>query len=162
LRGNTEGGIEVQIKVGEIIKAKREEKKISLVDFAREIGISPAYLSQLENGRKENPKLEIMLSITQALDIDLEMLLGLEQELESPALRIPSLLRLVIAKDRNLRVLDDKEVQKKISSFLDRVLECKYLIEDRDLYALFLEDINIQMENTLKRYMAMEILMNNK
>jgi len=152
----------VQIRVGEIIKAKRKEKKISLVDFAREIGISPAYLSQLENGRKENPKLEIMLSITQALDIDLDMLLGLEQELESPALRIPSLLRLVIAKDRNLKVLEDKEVQKKISGFLDRVLECKYLIEDRDLYNLFLEDLNIQMENTLKRYMAMEILMNNK
>jgi transcriptional regulator with XRE-family HTH domain len=152
----------VQIRVGEIIKAKRKEKKISLVDFAREIGISPAYLSQLENGRKENPKLEIMLSITQALDIDLDMLLGLEQELESPALRIPSLLRLVIAKDRNLKVLEDKEVQKKISGFLDHVLECKYLIEDRELYNLFLEDLNIQMENTLKRYMAMGILMNNK
>lgn len=152
----------MQIKVGEIIKAKREERRISLVDFAREIGISPAYLSQLENGRKENPKLEIMLSITQALDIDLDMLLGLEQELESPALRIPSLLRLVIAKDRNLKVLEDKEVQKKISSFLDRALECKYLIDDRNLYNLFLEDISIQMENTLKRYMAMEILMNNK
>ena len=154
--------MKVQIRVGEIIKAKRKEKKISLVDFAREIGISPAYLSQLENGRKENPKLEIMLSITQALDIDLDMLLGLEQELESPALRIPSLLRLVIAKDRNLKVLENKEVQKKISGFLDRALECKYLIEDRDLYNLFLEDLSIQMENTLKRYMAMEILMNNK
>jgi transcriptional regulator with XRE-family HTH domain len=152
----------MQIRVGEIIKAKREDKKISLVDFAREIGISPAYLSQLENGRKENPKLEIMLSITQALDIDLEMLLGLEQEPESPALRIPSLLRLAIAKDRNLKVLEDKEIQKKISGLLDRVLECKYLIEDNDLYNLFLEDLNIQMENTLKRYMAMEILMNNK
>ena len=152
----------MQIKVGEIIKAKREERKILLADFAHEIGISPAYLSQLENGRKENPKLEIMLSITQALDIDLEMLLGLEQEPESPALRIPSLLRLAIAKDRNLKVLEDKEVQKKISGFLDRVLECKYLIEDRELYNLFLEDIGIQMENTLKRYMAMLILMNNK
>jgi transcriptional regulator with XRE-family HTH domain len=152
----------VQIKVGEVIKAKREEKKISLVDFAREIGISPAYLSQLENGRKENPKLEIMLSITQALDIDLDMLLGLEQEPESPALRIPSLLRLAIAKDRNLKVLEDKEVQRKVSSLLDRTLECKYLIEDKNLYSLFLEDISIQLENTLKRYMAMEIILNSK
>ncbi len=152
----------MRIKVGEVIKAKREEKKISLVDFAREIGISPAYLSQLENGRKENPKLEIMLSITQALDIDLDMLLGLEQEPESPALRIPSLLRLAIAKDRNLKVLEDKEVQRKVSSLLDRTLECKYLIEDKNLYSLFLEDLSIQLENTLKRYMAMEIILNSK
>ena len=152
----------MQIKVGEVIKAKRKEKKISLVDFAREVGISPGYLSQLENGRKANPKLEVILEITQALDIDLDMLLGLEQESEAPALRIPSLIRLVIAKDRNLKVLEDKEVQKKISSLLDRTLECKYLIEDRELYSLFLEDVYVQMETALKRYMAMEIILNNK
>ena len=152
----------MQIKVGEVIKAKRKEKNISLVDFAREVGISPGYLSQLENGRKANPKLEVILEITQALDIDLDMLLGLEQESEAPALRIPSLIRLVIAKDRNLKVLEDKEVQKKISSLLDRTLECKYLIEDRELYSLFLEDVYVQMETALKRYMAMEIILNNK
>ena len=33
-----------------------------------------------------------------------------------PALRIPSLLRLVIAKDRNLKALEDREVQKKVSN----------------------------------------------
>jgi len=66
----------LQIKAGEIIKAKREEKKISLVDFAREVGISPGYLSQLENGKKVNPNLEVMLKITEGLDIDLDMLLG--------------------------------------------------------------------------------------
>lgn len=151
----------MQIKVGEVIRAKRKEKKVSLVDFAREVGISPGYLSQLENGRKANPKLEVMLKITQALDIELDMLLGLEQESEAPSLRIPSLLRLVIARDRNMKILEDKEMQKKISSLLDRVLECKYLIEDRELYSLFLEDITIQMETALKRYMAFEILFNN-
>ena len=152
----------MQIKVGEIIKAKREEKKISLVSFAREVGISPGYLSQLENGRKANPKLEVMLKIARAFDINLDILLGLEQESEVPALRIPSLLRLVIARDRNQRVLEDKEVQKKISSLLDRALECKYLIEDRELYGLFLEDVTIQMETALKRYMAVEILLNTR
>lgn len=152
----------MQIKVGEVIKAKRVEKQISLVNFAREIGISPGYLSQLENGRKANPKLEVIVKITQALDIELDLLLGLEQEPEAPALRIPTLLRLVIAKDRNLKVLEDKEVQRKISSLLDRALECKYLVEDKELYNLFLEDVNVQMETTLKRYMAMEILFNVK
>jgi transcriptional regulator with XRE-family HTH domain len=152
----------LRIKAGEIIKAKREEKKISLVDFARGVGISPGYLSQLENGKKANPNLKVMLKITQALDIEVDTLLGLEQEQESPALRIPSLLRLVIAKDRNMKVLEDKEVQKKICSMLDRALESKYLIEDPDLYSLFLEDVYIQMETALKRYMAMDILIQAK
>ncbi len=152
----------MQIKVGEAIRAKREEKQISLVDFAGQIGISPGYLSQLENGRKANPKLEVMLKITRALGIEIDMLLGLEQESEAPALRIPSLLRLAIAKDRNLKALEDKDVEKKISSLLDRALECNYLIEDRDLYSLFLEDVYIQMETALKRYMAMEILIQTR
>lgn len=150
----------MQIQVGEAIKAKRKEKKLSLTNFAREVGISPGYLSQLENGKKNNPKLEIMLKIAKALDIEIDMLLGLEQEPEVHARRIPSLIRLVIAKDRNQNILEDREIQKKISNHLDRLLECKYLIDDNELYGLFLEDVYVQMETTLKRYMAFGLLNN--
>lgn len=152
----------MQIKVGEIIRARREERNISLVNFAREIGISPGYLSQLENGRKVNPNLDIVLAIAQALDIEIDALLGLEQEAEMPSLRIPSLLRLIVAKDRNMKVLENREVQKKICNILDRALESKYLLEDETIYSLFLEDVYIQMETALKRYMAMEILISSK
>ncbi|NLV36341.1 MAG: helix-turn-helix transcriptional regulator [Clostridiaceae bacterium] len=152
----------MQIKMGEIIKARREELNVSLVDFARETGISPGYLSQLENSKKDNPNLEVVLKITQALDIDMDTLLGLEQESEIPSLRIPSLLRLVVAKDRNMKVLEDKEIQKKICNILDRALDSKYLIEDKNLYSLFLEDVYVQMETALKRYMAMDILIQNE
>lgn len=152
----------MQIKAGEIIKAAREERNISLVDFARGIGISPGYLSQLENGRKVNPKLEVVIKIAQALDIEIDMLLGLEQETEVQSLKLPSLLRLVIAKDRNMKVLEDKEVQKKICNILDRALHCRYLLEDENLYSLFLEDVYVQMETALKRYLAMDILINSK
>lgn len=150
----------MQIKVGELIRAKREEYNTSLVDFARQVDISPGYLSQLENGKKTNPSLEVMLKIAQELDLDIDSLLGLDQESETPALRIPSLLRLVIAKDRNLKALEDREIQRKISNLLDRILQSKYLIEDSELYGLFLEDLYVQTETTLKRYMSMEILKN--
>lgn len=149
----------MEIKVGEMIKAKREEKNFSLVDFAKMVEISPGYLSQLENGRKANPKLEILLRIIQALELDMEMMLGLENPNENLSLKIPSLLKLVLAKDRNARVLEDKEVLKKMCSLVDKALESKYLIENKALYALFLEDLCIQMETTLKRYMAMQILL---
>lgn len=152
----------MQIKVGEIIKARREERNISLVDFAGQVGISPGYLSQLENGRKVNPNLEIVLRIAQALDIEIDTLLGLEQDAETLSLRIPSLLRLIVAKDRNMKVLENREIQKKICNILDRALESKYLLEDETIYSLFLEDVYIQMETALKRYLAMEILINNK
>jgi transcriptional regulator with XRE-family HTH domain len=122
--------------------------------------ISPGYLSQLENGRKSNPKLEIILRIIKALDLDVNMLFGLTPQPETPGPKVPSLLGLIMAKDRNAKVLENKDVLKKISSILDRALECKYMLEDELLYELFLEDVYIQMETALKRYMAMQILMN--
>ncbi|MCX7709442.1 MAG: helix-turn-helix domain-containing protein [Clostridia bacterium] len=148
----------MEIKVGEIIKAKREEKKYSLIDFAAKVGISPGYLSQLENGKKANPKLEIVLTIIRELDIDIDMLLGLENPKENLNLKIPSLLKLILAKDRNFKVLEDKESLKKMCNIIDRLLEDKYLIEDSSLYELFLEDIYIQIETTLKRYMAFQLI----
>ena len=136
----------MRIKAGEIIRARREEYNISLVDFARQVGISPGYLSQIENGKKTNPSLEVMMTIAQELDLDIDTLLGFDQETETPALRIPSLLRLVIAKDRNLKAPKTDEVQKKISSLLDRILQSKYLLEDNDLYGLFLEDLYVRLK----------------
>ena len=87
----------MEIKVGEIIRAKREEKNISLSDFAKELDISPGYLSQIENGVKKNPNLEILLRIINKLDIDLAMLLGIESRGENYLVKIPSLLKLVLS-----------------------------------------------------------------
>lgn len=148
----------MEIKVGEIIKAKREEKKIRLVDFAERIDISPGYLSQLENGYKANPKLGIVLKIIKELDMDIDMLLGLDSPVENLNVKVPSLLKLIIAKDRNSKVLEDKEVLKKLCNIIDKSLESKYMIEDKGLYELFLEDIYIQIEIILKRYMAFQII----
>ena len=148
----------MQIKVGEIIKAKREEMNYSLVEFADMIGISAGYLSQIENGRKTNPKLEILLKVIKELDIDLDMLLGVENQGEGTAYNIPSLLKLVLAKDRNSRVLENREALKKVCGLLEKTLESWYRIEDDALYSMFLEDLYIQIESTLKRYMAFQII----
>ena len=150
----------MEIKVGEVIKAKRLEKGYGLVEFAKIAGVSAGYLSQLENGRKTNPNLEVLTKISKELEIDIDMLLGLQSPNENLNLKIPSLLKLVLAKDRNAKVLEDKEVLKKICSIVENMLDAKYLIEDSQLYSLFLEDIYIQLETTLKRYMAIQVLNN--
>ncbi len=150
----------MEIKVGEVIKAKRLEKGYGLVEFAKIAGVSAGYLSQLENGRKTNPNLEVLTKISKELEIDIDMLLGLQSSNENLNLKIPSLLKLVLAKDRNAKVLEDKEVLKKICSIVENMLDAKYLIEDSQLYSLFLEDIYIQIETTLKRYMAIQVLNN--
>jgi transcriptional regulator with XRE-family HTH domain len=151
----------MEIKVGEIIKAKREDKEYSLVEFAREVGISPGYLSQIENGYKRNPKLDIVLKMIKLLDIDIDMLLGLDEK-KTRGIKVPSLFQLIIARERNQKVLEDKDVLKKICNILDKSLECKYLISDEDYYRLFLEDVCIQLDTTLKRYLAVQAVNNIK
>lgn len=148
----------MEIKVGEIIKAKREEKGINLIDFAKKVEISPGYLSQIENGRKTNPRLDIILRIIHELDIDLTMLLGLESPDENYLSRIPSLLKLTLAKERNLKVLSDMDVLRKFNAMADKLFEAKYVLQDKQLYQLFMDDINNLLENTLKRYMALQLL----
>ena len=149
----------MEISVGEVIKSKREEKGYTLSEFAKRIEISAGYLSQIENGRKTNPKLDIILRIIHELDIDIEMLLGIEPTEDKYLSRIPSLLKLTLAKERNLNTLSDLDVLRKINSFLNRVLETKYILENRELYNLFLEDISLLTKNTLNRFMALQILM---
>lgn len=151
----------MEISVGEVIKSKREEKGYTLSEFAKKIEISPGYLSQIENGRKTNPRLDIILRIIHELDIDIGMLLGIEPTEDKYLSRIPSLLKLTLARERNLNTLSDPDVLRKINHFLNRVLEAKYILENRELYNLFLEDVSLQTEGTLKRYIALQILMMN-
>lgn len=149
----------MQIKVGEIIRAKREEKKISLVSLAGELSISPGYLSQIENGIKKNPNLDILLKIIHRLDIDLAMLLGIESNEENYLVKIPSLLKLVLARERNSRVLEEPEVLKRFCSLCEQILEAKYLLENPTLYKMFMDDLMNQTETTMKRYMGMQVLL---
>lgn len=148
----------MEIKVGEIIRAKREEKKIGLVELARRIEVSPGYLSQIENGRKRNPKMEIVMRLMQELDVDLSMLLGMDTNEESYLTRIPPLLKLVFARDRNLNVLSDPQVLKKYCAMSERLFEAKYVLEEKALYDLFLEDASQQIDLALKRYLALQLI----
>ncbi|HOQ76260.1 MAG TPA: helix-turn-helix transcriptional regulator [Thermoclostridium sp.] len=150
----------MEIKVGEIIKAKREERGWSLAEFAKRIGISTGYLSQIENGRKTNPRLDILLRIIHELDIDIQMLLGIESGEENYLSRIPSLLKLTLAKERNLKTLSDKNVLRKLNDIINKLCEARYILEDQDLYHMFLDDSANQIEGILKRYMALQILLN--
>lgn len=59
----------------EIIKSSRENKKMSKSELARNINVSPSYITMLENGEKTNPSLEILTKISSVLDIPLDKLL---------------------------------------------------------------------------------------
>ena len=62
---------------GTFIKEKRQQRDISLRKFADQIGISPVYLSNLENDRMSAPKDEVVSTMARLLllnDADTAML----------------------------------------------------------------------------------------
>lgn len=65
---------------GTFIKEKRQQRDISLRKFADQIGISPVYLSNLENDRMPAPKDEVVSTMARLLllnDTDTAMLYDL-------------------------------------------------------------------------------------
>ncbi len=56
------------------IRAWREYKQIKMNELAKKVGISAAYLSQIENG-KRNPTIDTLKAIAAELDIEVEMLI---------------------------------------------------------------------------------------
>jgi len=56
------------------IRAWREHKQVRMSTLAEKIGISSAYLSQIENG-KRNPTIVTLKAIAKELKIDIDMLL---------------------------------------------------------------------------------------
>lgn len=56
------------------VRAWREHKQIKMNELAKRAGISSAYLSQIENG-KRNPTIDTLKAIANELEIDIEMLI---------------------------------------------------------------------------------------
>lgn len=59
-------------KFGEFVKAKRTEKGISLRKLAEELEIVPAYMSDIEKGRRYPPDKEKIYKIAEVLTLDQE------------------------------------------------------------------------------------------
>lgn len=54
---------------GTFVRAKREEADITLTEFARQLGISPAYWSRIETGRENPPKDELIKKAAELLRV---------------------------------------------------------------------------------------------
>ena len=56
------------------IRAWRKYKKIKMKELAEKVGISAAYLSQIEN-KKRNPAIKTLKAIAEVLELDIEILI---------------------------------------------------------------------------------------
>jgi transcriptional regulator with XRE-family HTH domain len=58
-----------------VIKAKRKEKGMKRIELARATELTPAYITQLETGKRKNPSLDVLKRIAKALGVPVTELL---------------------------------------------------------------------------------------
>jgi len=78
---------------GNRIRELREERGLSLAEFAAKAGISTSYLSEIERGAKK-PSLKTMDKIAASLNVSLSQLVSLEQECDG-GLSVGDKIRLI-------------------------------------------------------------------
>lgn len=61
--------------LGETLKSLRNLKRFTLKDVEQKLGISNAYLSQLENDKVKQPSANILYKLAKLYNIDLDVLL---------------------------------------------------------------------------------------
>lgn len=62
-------------QLGSFLRKMREQKKLSIRQLAKFTGVSPAYISQLENNYRKNPTPHVLRSLCEGLEIDYEQFL---------------------------------------------------------------------------------------
>lgn len=64
--------------LGELIKKYRKDLRLSVYDVAKGVGISHSYITQIENGIKNNPDNEILSKIAILLNIPIEEIINIK------------------------------------------------------------------------------------
>jgi len=60
--------------LGELIRSKREQRKLSVREAAEAVGTNPSYLYELEQGKTVNIRLPLAVKLSQVLKLPLSIL----------------------------------------------------------------------------------------
>jgi transcriptional regulator with XRE-family HTH domain len=62
-------------RLSRVIKTLRQEKGLSQKALAEQAGVTDAYITMLESGKRKNPSLDILKKLAKALDVPVTELL---------------------------------------------------------------------------------------
>jgi transcriptional regulator with XRE-family HTH domain len=68
------------MKIGEVLKKLRLLYSVSAKDLAHDIGISPSYLSEIENSKKKTPSLELLNKYSQVFEIKVSTIMLMAED----------------------------------------------------------------------------------
>jgi transcriptional regulator with XRE-family HTH domain len=119
---------------GSIIRGIRNEKKLSLKEVAKNGGISHSYLSQIENGKRNTPKPDIIRKLAKGLNVsylDLLEKAGLLDEETNETLKdVKEIMNNTQWREATFEELqEDIKKQTEITYQLDDLLTGHYIIK---------------------------------
>ncbi len=62
-------------RLARVIKATRKAKGMKRIELARAANLTPAYITQLETGKRKNPSLDVLKKLARALAVPVMELL---------------------------------------------------------------------------------------
>lgn len=80
-------------KLGTLLQTLRLERKLSITELAATAGLSKGYLSQLERGDANNPSVDALRKLSEALGVPFVEVLGVEKEANSGMAGLPRSLQ---------------------------------------------------------------------
>jgi len=75
---------------GDRIQTKRKALRLTQIELSQEVGISQAFLSQIEAGRRD-VSTSVLVAMARTLRTSVDYLLGLEQVEDEEAERVPAM-----------------------------------------------------------------------
>jgi transcriptional regulator with XRE-family HTH domain len=104
------------MKFGTRLRKLREEREMGLREFARSAGLSPTYVSRVENGKENAPKkAETIVKWAEALEVDPDYLLAcagvISPEVRDRMQRSPRLFAKLV---KLLRLASDEALEKTV------------------------------------------------
>jgi len=106
---------QIGVNIGERLRTERMLKGLSVTELADRAGISKAYVSQLEAGAQQNPSLDVLKKLADALEITVGRLIGGEvaapASLQPPPPGDPGLYEFLEERRKRGRPVPEEDVQ---------------------------------------------------
>ncbi len=137
------------MKIHELLKNVRQIKGYSLRDVETQIGISYAYLSQIENGKILNPSAGHLYKLAQVYQLPFEALMKAAGYIETTEEMSNQLLGLAMSKTDNL----SKEESSRVAEFVNFLRLNRKQVpqkEDKDIVAP-IENVHLELKNYAKK-----------
>jgi transcriptional regulator with XRE-family HTH domain len=104
-----DGGAEPVVNLGARLKHHRQLAGLSLRELARQLGVSPSFVSQLENA-KSQPSVATLYSISQLLDVSIDELFSTGESAPAPGPQAVAPARRSVPGPAQVRAVGDQGV----------------------------------------------------